>query len=149
MTSRPRFVADRHRLPQPRQVSFCKTNSIFYVGRSSRWSLPNHLDVSIWKAYLGLRDRKERTGKAHEAEVKRCRNAAKRAGKEVGRAALRRKPKSQDEAHELSAAKLKIRIEWLQRRARTKLAQAQSLMKAAEALNAEAALLEARIHGVS
>jgi hypothetical protein len=133
----------------PASFIFAKRIRFFMSDAFRGGHLLNYLDVSIWKAYLGLRDCRERTGKAHEAEVKRYRNAAKRAGKEVGRAALRRKPKSQDEAHELSAAKLKIRIEWLQRGARTKLAQAQSLMKAAKALNAEAALLEALIHGVS
>jgi hypothetical protein len=134
MTSRPRFVADRHRLPQPRQVSFLQNEFDFLCRTLLAVVIFPITSTSVFgRLILGLRDCKERTGKAHEAEVKRYRNAAKRASKEVGRAALRRKPKSQDEAHELSAAKLKIRIEWLQRRARTKLAQAQSLMKAAEA----------------
>jgi hypothetical protein len=65
-----------------------------HTGRPRGFRYWNHLGASIWKAYLGLRDCKERTGKAHGAEVKRYRNAARRAGKEVNRAALRRIPKS-------------------------------------------------------
>jgi hypothetical protein len=109
----------------------------------------NHLGAGIWKLYCGLCGGKDRTGKAHNAEVKRYLNAAKRAGKESERSALRRMPRGPAEARKLRAAKLQTRIDWLRSRAAKKRFQSQALTKAADALVAEAERLEANVHTAS
>ena len=120
-----------------------------HTGKPRGFRYWNHLGASIWKIYLGVHDGKNRTGKAHDGETRRYRNAAKRAGKEVERAALRRKPKSPADARNLRAAKLQRRIDWLRCRAAKKRAQALGLMKAADALKTEATRLEAKLHTAS
>jgi hypothetical protein len=109
----------------------------------------NHLGASIWNIYVGLRAGKNRTGKAHKAEVDRFANAARRAGKEAERATLRCKRKSPADAQRIQAAKLQTRIDWLQNRAAKKRAEAQKLTQAAEALELEATGLESGVQGLS
>jgi hypothetical protein len=103
-----------------------------HTGKPRGFRYWNHLGASIWKIYLGVHDGKNRTGKAHDGEVERYSNAAKRAGKEIERTVLRRKPKTLADARELRAAKLQNRIDWLRCRAVKKQTQTLGLMKAAE-----------------
>jgi hypothetical protein len=113
-----------------------------HTGRPRGFRYWNHLGASIWKIYVGVQGGKKRTAKAHGAEVDRYLKAARRAGKEVERSALRRKPNNPADALRLSVKKRQIRIDWLRRRAAKKRADVQALLRTVEALEAEAVQLE-------
>jgi hypothetical protein len=105
----------------------------------------NRIASSIWKLYQGLLHGKIWTGKAHDGEVKRLLNAAKRAGKETERSQLRRKPKTPEEVLVQQKKKRQSRQDWLRRRAANKRAAAQRLLEKAAALEAEAAAIDKQV----
>jgi hypothetical protein len=105
----------------------------------------DRLAASIWKNYQGLQRGKERTGKAHEGEIKRLATARRRAGKEINRCALRRTGKSASDKRTLDAAKDRQRAQWLLGRANKKAADAQALAQEADRLRAEAEALQAKV----
>jgi polyhydroxyalkanoate synthesis regulator phasin len=116
-----------------------------HTGKPRGFRYWNHLGASIWNLYVGLRAGKNRTGKAHNAEVDRFTKAAKRAGKERQRSTLRRKPKSRADAQKIQATKLQRKIDWRLDRLAKKLAEMQKLSSDVNALESEVTELESEL----
>ena len=114
-----------------------------YSGKPRGFRYWDRLAGSIWKMYRGVLRAKERTGKAHDGEVKRLKSAARRAGREAERSTLRRVPKTQPDKRAQAAAKLRRRAMWLHSRADKKFEEARLLAERANVLKAEAHVLEA------